>query len=162
MNPTNNHHDEDFMQMALQQANLAFALGEIPIGAILVKDGKVLAANHNRRELDQDPTAHAEIVVIQEAARQLGTWRLLDTTLYVTLEPCAMCAGAIIQARIPRFVFGAFDPKAGACGSLFNLVMEPKLNHHPAILGGVLEQPCGEILQRFFQQRRKNHPAFVG
>jgi tRNA(adenine34) deaminase len=142
------------MRLALEQARTASAQGEVPIGAVLVRDGQVLAQAHNLRETWQDPTAHAEIIAIREAATQSGSWRLTDTTLYVTLEPCAMCIGAIILARIPRLVFGAMDPKAGACGSIFDLPTERKLNHRIEVIGGVLEQESQELLQAFFRQLR--------
>ena len=146
--------DDTFMRMALEQAALAPARGEVPIAALLVHDGQVLALAHNLRETRQDPTAHAEILVIQEAANKLGTWRLIDCTLYVTLEPCPMCAGAIVQSRIARTVFGAWDPKAGACGSLMDIPTDPRLNHRVAIVGGLREQESQRLLQEFFRSRR--------
>lgn len=148
--------DLEFMQMALDHARLAPAHGEVPIGAVLVMDGAVLAQVHNFRELWQDPTAHAEIVAIREAATRLGTWRLNGTTLYVTLEPCSMCAGAIIQSRVSRLVFAARDPKAGACGSVFNLPVERRLNHRVQVLGGVLEQESQALIQSFFRRLRED------
>jgi tRNA(adenine34) deaminase len=147
--------DRAFMRMALQQAALAPPLGEVPVAAVLVHGGQVLARAHNAREIEQDPTAHAEMIVIREAAAALGSWRLTDTTLYVTLEPCAMCVGAIIHARIARLVFGAWDPKAGACGSLFDLPAEPRLNHRVRITGGVLEEDSQALLQSFFRRLRE-------
>jgi tRNA(adenine34) deaminase len=147
--------DLAFMRLALEQARKASALGEVPIGAVLVRDNQVLAQAHNFREAWQDPTAHAEVVAIREAAAQSGSWRLTDTTLYVTLEPCAMCIGAIILARIPRLVFGALDPKAGACGSILNVPAERRLNHRVEIIGGVLEQESQELLQTFFKNLRQ-------
>ena len=148
--------DHHYMQLALQQAALAPAIGEIPIAAVLVYKGEVLAAAHNYREVSQDPTAHAEMIVIRKAAEQLRTWRFTETTLYVTLEPCPMCAGAIVQSRITRLVFGAWDPKAGACGSIFDIPAERRLNHRVEVLGGILEQESQALLQEFFwQQRRK-------
>jgi len=146
--------DVTYMRLALEQARKASAQGEVPIGAVLVRDGQVLAHAHNVREAWQDPTAHAEIVAIREAATQSGSWRLTDTTLYVTLEPCAMCVGAIILARIPRLVFGAMDPKAGACGSIFDLPVERRLNHHVEVIGGVSEQESQELLRAFFRNLR--------
>jgi tRNA(adenine34) deaminase len=146
--------DVTYMRLALEQARKASAQGEVPIGAVLVRDGQVLAQAHNVREAWQDPTAHAEIVAIREAATQSGSWRLTDTTLYVTLEPCAMCVGAIILARIPRLVFGAMDPKAGACGSIFDLPAERRLNHHVEVIGGVSEQESQELLRAFFRNLR--------
>jgi tRNA(adenine34) deaminase len=153
----NTNHDNDlaFMRLALEQARKASALGEVPIGALLVRDEQVLARAHNFRESWQDPTAHAEMVAIRKAATQSGSWRLTDTTLYVTLEPCAMCIGAIILARIPRLVFGALDPKAGACGSIFDLPAERKLNHRVEVISGVLEQESQELLQTFFKNLRE-------
>ena len=146
--------DREYMRLALEQAGLAPALGEVPIGAVLVQDGQVLAQVHNFREVWQDPTAHAEIVAIREAASRLGTWRLTGATLYVTVEPCSMCAGAIIQSRISRLVFGARDPKAGACGSVFNLPEERRLNHKVEVSGGVLERESQELIQTFFRRLR--------
>ena len=148
--------DHEYMQMALEKARLAPALGEVPIGAVLVMDGQVLSQVHNFREVWQDPTAHAEVVAIREAAKRLGTWRLTDTTLYVTVEPCSMCAGAIIQSRISRLVFGARDPKAGACGSVFNLPDERRLNHRVQVVGGLMEQESQDLMQSFFRSLREN------
>ncbi|ULA62565.1 MAG: tRNA-specific adenosine deaminase [Nitrospira sp.] len=150
--------DERFMRIALEQAALAPALGEVPIGALLVHDGQILARAHNLRETRQDPTAHAEIVVIQEAASTLGTWRLIDCILYVTLEPCPMCAGAIVQSRIARTVFGAWDPKAGACGSLMDILTDTRLNHRVAVTGGLCESDSQVLLRDFFRQRRRETP----
>lgn len=151
------------MQLALQQAALAPSIGEVPIGAVLVHNHEVLASGHNYREVSQDPTAHAEIIVIRNAAEQLRTWRLTETTLYVTLEPCPMCAGAIMQARIARLVFGAWDPKAGACGSIVDIPAERRLNHRVQVIGGLLEQESRELLQTFFRAKRgtssENRPA---
>lgn len=144
------------MHLALEQAKLAAALGEVPVGAVLVQHNQILAVGHNCREIRQDPLAHAEMIAIREGADRLATWRLTDTTLYVTLEPCTMCAGAIIQSRISRLVFGAMDPKAGACGSIFNIPEERRLNHRVEVVDGVLEKPCSKILQSFFQNLR-NH-----
>jgi tRNA(adenine34) deaminase len=146
--------DIEFMQIALDKARLAPALGEVPIAAVIVMDGQVLAQVHNFREVWQDPTAHAEVVAIREVANRLGTWRLTGTTMYVTVEPCSMCAGAIIQSRISRLVFGAKDPKAGACGSVFNLPGERRLNHRVAVCGGVLERESQELMQTFFRALR--------
>ncbi|MBM4121466.1 MAG: nucleoside deaminase [Nitrospira sp.] len=148
--------DLEYMQLALETARRAPALGEVPIGAVLVLDGHVLVQVHNFREAWQDPTAHAEVVAIREAATRLGTWRLTGTTLYVTIEPCSMCAGAIIQSRITRLVFGAKDPKAGACGSVFNLPDERRLNHRVEVVGGILEQESQELMQTFFRSLREN------
>jgi tRNA(adenine34) deaminase len=151
--------DVQYMQLALETARLAPALGEVPIGAVLILDGRVLAQVHNFRELWQDPTAHAEVVAIREAATRLGTWRLAGTTLYVTVEPCSMCAGAIIQSRISRLVFGASDPKAGACGSVFNLPDERRLNHRVQVIGGVLEQESQDLIRTFFRSLRSGVEA---
>ena len=147
--------DLTFMRIALEEAAKASDVGEVPIAALIVQDSRVLARAHNYRELWQDPTAHAEVIAIRAAATALGTWRLTDTTLYVTLEPCAMCIGAIILARVSRVVFGAWDPKAGACGSVFNLPSEPKLNHRVAVTGGILEQESQALIQKFFKELRK-------
>lgn len=146
--------DLTFMRMALEEAARAPVVGEVPIAALIVQDGQVLAQTHNYRELWQDPTAHAEVIAIRAAAAALGTWRLTGTTLYVTVEPCAMCIGAIILARIPRVVFGAWDPKGGACGSVFDLTNEPRLNHRIEIVGGLLEEESQALLQQFFRQLR--------
>ena len=146
--------DEQLMRLALEEAAQAPGIGEVPIGALIVQGDLVIARAHNRREVWQDPTAHAEIVAIRAAASTVGSWRLTDTTLYVTLEPCAMCIGASILARISRVVFGARDPKAGACGSLFDLSAEPRLNHRVLVTGGVLEEECGAMLQHFFHRLR--------
>jgi tRNA(adenine34) deaminase len=146
-------HD-DYMQLALAEAHAAAAVGEAPVGALIVRDGQVLAAARNEREALRDPTAHAEMIAITQAAAALGSWRLDGCTLYVTLEPCPMCAGAIVQARIPRLVYGAADPKAGAVRSLFRLVDDLRLNHRAEIIDGVLAEPCGQVLTEFFQRRR--------
>jgi tRNA(adenine34) deaminase len=142
------------MRLALDQAMQSAAAGEVPIGAVLVQQGSVLAQSHNHRETWQDPTAHAEMIVIREAARALRQWRLIDTTLFVTLEPCAMCLGAILLARIPRLVFGARDPKAGACGSVLDFSNDPRLNHRVEVMGGVLEEESQQMLSKFFQGLR--------
>jgi len=146
--------DIQFMQEALAEARAAAAAGEVPIGAVLVRDGKVLARSGNRTIRDCDPTAHAEMVVVREAARLLGNYRLADTTLYVTIEPCSMCAGAIIQARVPRLVYGADDPKGGAVRSCFEILSHPRLNHQVEVTSGVLAADCASILQSFFANRR--------
>ena len=147
--------DDYFMRLALREAERASEHGDVPIGAVLVRDGELVAAAHNERELRQDPTAHAEITALREAARAAGSWRVLDAVLYVTLEPCAMCAGAIVLARVPRVVFGASDPKAGACGSVLEVLGEPRLNHRPDVAGGLLAEECGELLSAFFVSRRQ-------
>jgi len=142
------------MALALEQARRAEAHGDVPIGAVLARDGEPIAAAGNERELRRDPTAHAEVLAIRAAAEALGGWRLPETTLYVTLEPCAMCAGAIILARIPDVVFGAPDPKAGAAGSVMNILADPALNHCPQVTGGILAGECAELLRDFFSSRR--------
>jgi tRNA(adenine34) deaminase len=142
------------MGLAIEQARLAEAHGDVPIGAAILRDGEPLALAGNERELRRDPTAHAEILAIRAAAEALGGWRLPATTLYVTLEPCAMCAGAIVLARIPTVVFGAPDPKAGAAGSVLDVLSEPVLNHHPEVRAGVLATECAELLTAFFAARR--------
>ncbi len=144
------------MQIALEQAKLAESLGEVPVGALVVKDGEIIAAAHNQPIGLHDPSAHAEIQAIRKAAKILGNYRLVDCTLYVTLEPCVMCTGAIQHARIAQLVYGAKDPKTGACGSVVNLMTEDKLNHHTAVIAGVLAEPCGDMLSQFFKRRRKN------
>jgi len=146
--------DDHFMRLALREAELALAHDDVPVGAVLVSDGEVVAAAHNERELRQDPTAHAEIIALREAARLAGSWRLLDVVIYVTLEPCAMCAGAIVLARAARVVYGAPDPKAGACGSVLDVLTEPHLNHRPDLAGGLLSGDCAALLSGFFASRR--------
>jgi tRNA(adenine34) deaminase len=146
--------DFQFMQEALAEARSAAVAGEVPIGAVLVHDGKILARAGNRTIRDCDPTAHAEIVALREAARLLGNYRLADTTLYVTIEPCSMCAGAIIQARVPRLVYGADDPKGGAVRSCFEILSHARLNHQVDVTSGVLAADCAGILQSFFAERR--------
>lgn len=147
--------DEYYMRLALREAQRALAHADVPIGCVVVQRGEVIAAAHNERELRQDPTAHAEVLALREAARRCGSWRLLDTVLYVTLEPCAMCAGAIVLARVPRVVYGAPDPKAGACGSVLDVTGERRLNHRPDVAGGLLADECGELLRDFFRARRR-------
>ncbi len=142
------------MALALHQAEQALKHDDVPIGAVVVHGEEVIAAAHNERERLQDPTAHAEILAIRAAAKVLGSWRVLDSALYVTLEPCAMCAGAIVLARIPEVVFGAADPKAGACGSVLDVLGETRLNHRPEVTGGVLAEESGRILSEFFAARR--------
>lgn len=148
--------DEAFMREALVLARQAGALGEVPVGAVAVKDGAVLGRGSNRREVDEDPFAHAELLAMQQAAKALGVWRLTGVTVYVTLEPCTMCAGALVLARVSRLVFGAADPKAGAVGSLYNLAQEPRLNHRVEVTGGVLADECGAALKAFFAALRAN------
>ena len=146
--------DELRMDLAIERAREAAGHGDVPIGAAIYRGDELLAAAGNRREVDRDPTAHAEMIVIRQAADQLGGWRLPDTTLYVTLEPCAMCAGAIVLARIPRVVFGAPDPKAGAAGSVLDVLAEPALNHRPEVTSGVRQAECAALLTDFFSDRR--------
>jgi tRNA(adenine34) deaminase len=146
--------DEDFMRRALERARAAANEGEVPVGAVVVRSGVVLAEGHNRPIAACDPTAHAEIVAMRSAGAALGSYRLLDTTLYVTLEPCAMCASAMVHARVRRLVFGALDPRAGAAGSVFDIVRHPALNHRLEVDGGVLAQECGTLLREFFAARR--------
>lgn len=142
------------MGLAIEQARLAEGHGDVPIGAAILRGGELLAAAGNERELRRDPTAHAEVLAIRAAAAKLGGWRLPETTLYVTLEPCAMCAGAIVLARIPTVVIGAPDPKAGAAGSVLDVLSEPALNHRPELIGGVRAGECGALLREFFARRR--------
>jgi tRNA(adenine34) deaminase len=147
--------DDDFMRDALRSARRAAAHRDVPIGALVVQDGVILSRGRNRREVDQDPTAHAELVAIRRAAKKLGSWRLTGCTLYVTLEPCAMCAGAIVLARLERLVFGAHDPKAGFVGSLGDLCRDARLNHRLAVTPGVLGEECGRLLVDFFKEKRR-------
>jgi tRNA(adenine34) deaminase len=151
---TRSGSDAYFMRLAVREAERALEHDDVPIGAVLVRDGELIAAAHNERELRQDPTAHAEILALREAARIACSWRLLDTVLYVTLEPCAMCAGAIVLARVPVVFFGATDPKAGACGSVLDVLGEPRLNHRPEVVSGLLAPECGQLLSKFFASRR--------
>jgi len=145
----------EFMRLALREAQAALAEDEAPVGAVIVRGGRVIASAHNQREQLRDPTAHAEMIAITQAAASVGGWRLDDCTLYVTLEPCAMCAGAIVLARLPRVVYGATDPKAGAVASLYRLLDDPRLNHRAEVVGGVLAADCGDILTRFFAEKRR-------
>jgi tRNA(adenine34) deaminase len=152
---TNLRQDEHFMRLAIAEAERALAHDDVPVGAVIAgPGGDVIAAGHNERELRQDPSAHAEMIALREAAHALGSWRLLDTVLYVTLEPCAMCAGAIVLGRIPRVVYGTRDPKAGAAGSVLDILAEPRLNHRPAVTGGILAADCAALLVDFFASRR--------
>jgi tRNA(adenine34) deaminase len=154
------HHDmsadDSGMGLALAEARLALAHGDVPIGAVVVRDGDgaVIGQGHNERELREDPTAHAEILALQRAAATLGSWRVLDATMYVTLEPCAMCAGAIVLARVPRIVYGCADPKAGAAGSVLDVLAEERLNHRAEVTGGVRAEECAALLREFFAARR--------
>jgi tRNA(adenine34) deaminase len=144
-----------YMQFALKLANLAALHGEVPVGALVVKDGVIIGRGSNAPIGLHDPTAHAEIIAMRDAAKNIGNYRLVDCTLYVTLEPCAMCTGAIQHARIARLVYGASDPKTGACGSVVNLMAEPKLNHHAEVVTGVMAEACAAVLTKFFSARRK-------
>ena len=146
--------DEYFMRLALREAERALDHDDVPIGAVIVREGEVVAAARNERELRGDPTAHAEVLALREASARLGTWRLLDTALYVTLEPCAMCAGAIVLGRVPRVVYAADDPKAGAAGSVLDVLAEPRLNHRPVVARGLLAEEAAELLRAFFASKR--------
>jgi tRNA(adenine34) deaminase len=146
--------DESFMKAALREAAKAAAEGEVPVGAVVVHAGKIIGRAHNQRECLRDPTAHAEMIALTQAAEALGRWRLDGATLYVTLEPCLMCAGALVCGRVDRVVFGAADPKAGACGSLYQVGLDSRLNHRFDVEGGLLEEECGTILREFFKGKR--------
>jgi tRNA(adenine34) deaminase len=146
--------DEYYMRLALREAQEALDHDDVPVGAVIVHEGEVVGAAHNERELRQDPTAHAEMLALREASRALGSWRVLDSVLYVTLEPCAMCAGAIVLARVARVVYGTTDPKAGAAGSVLDVLAEPRLNHRPQVAGGLLAAECAALLTEFFGSRR--------
>jgi tRNA(adenine34) deaminase len=151
--------DEYWMAAALKQAELAYDLGEVPVGAVVVQHDKIIGRGHNQTEQLQDPTAHAEILAIGAAAGSLGSWRLLDCTLYVTVEPCCMCAGAIVWGRLSRLVYGAPDPKAGACGSLYDIVNDRRLNHRVPTTHGVRLEEAASLMKAFFQERRKTEEA---
>ncbi|MDP7274113.1 MAG: tRNA adenosine(34) deaminase TadA [Planctomycetaceae bacterium] len=151
-NPLQPH--DFWMRMALDQARAAFEQGEVPVGAVVVHEERAIAKAHNQREQLNDPTAHAEMIAITQAAESLGSWRLGECTLYVTLEPCPMCAGAIVQARLPTVIFGAADPKGGGCQSLYAITNDERLNHRSVVMGGVLVDDCGNILTEFFQEQR--------
>jgi tRNA(adenine34) deaminase len=146
--------DTDFMKIALQEANAGFSHDEVPVGAVLVQNAQILAQAHNAPISRQDPSAHAEMLAIRRAAEKTGNYRLTGATLYVTLEPCVMCAGAILQARLARVVFGTRDPKAGAAGSLYNILSDPRLNHQVIVTEGILKDECADILSRFFKEKR--------
>ncbi len=151
--------DETFMRVAIDQAEIARQNGDVPVGAVIVQAGRLIAKAYNQREQLKDPTAHAEIIALTQAAEAVGNWHLDDCTIYVTLEPCAMCAGALVLARMDRLVYGCEDPKAGACGSLYNIVQDGRLNHRLDITSGVMEKECRRQLQEFFQHRRtENSP----
>ncbi len=157
-----NMNDEYYMGLAIEEARKAEALGEVPIGAVIVRDGQVVGRGYNLRETTKDPLAHAELLAIKEASKTMGGWRLIGATLYVTLEPCPMCAGAIVQARLPKIVYGAMDPKAGCAGSLMNLLQEERFNHQVEMMQGVREEECSELLKNFFRslrERRKKKAA---
>jgi len=147
--------DQEMMQLAMQQAALAEAVGDVPIGAVIVRGDQVVAAAHNRRIIDADPTAHAELLAIRQAAKALGDWRLSECTLAVTLEPCPMCAGAIVLARVGRLLYGAADPKAGAVSTLYQICTDGRLNHRVQVAAGVLADECGQMLSRFFTKQRQ-------
>lgn len=154
--PTQDAHraDDDFMRMALREAAAAAEAGEVPVGALIVKDGRIIGRAHNMRETLRDPTAHAEIIAITQAAEALDAWRLEGAVVYVTLEPCSMCAGALVLARVSRLVYGAADPKTGACGTLYNIVRDERLNHCVDVTAGVLADESRALLQEFFKERR--------
>jgi tRNA(adenine34) deaminase len=147
--------DEYFMRLALREAERALEHDDVPIGAVVAREGELIAAAHNERELRQDPTAHAEIIALREAARAVGSWRILDAVIYVTLEPCAMCAGALVLARLPRVVYGTPDPKAGAAGSVLDILGDERLNHRPEVAGGLLGEEAASLLTAFFRPRRR-------
>lgn len=147
-------HNEKFMKDALKQAKKAYALGEVPIGCVIVYEGKIIARGYNRRNTDKNTLSHAEITAINKASKKIGDWRLEDCTLYVTLEPCQMCSGAIVQARIPRVVIGCMNPKAGCAGSVLNILENPSFNHQVMVTRGVLEQECSQMLKTFFTELR--------
>ena len=148
--------DQHFIQLAIQEAAAAEVLGEVPIGALVIRDGRIIGRGHNLRETEQDPTAHAEMIAIRRAAEFLGSWRLLDCTLYVTLEPCVMCMGGIILARIPNLVYGCRDPRAGAVGSIYDFSTDERFNHQVQVREGVLQQECSAQLSRFFRNLREH------
>ncbi len=146
------------MRLALREAERALEHDDVPVGAVVARGGEVIGAGHNERQLRQDPTAHAEVLALREASRAVGAWRVLDATLYVTLEPCAMCAGAIVLARVPTVVYGTADPKAGAAGSVMDVLDHPALNHRPLVAGGLLAEECAALLRAFFAARRRGRP----
>ena len=154
MSPVFFPRDEYFMRLALREAERALDHDDVPVGCVVARDGEVIAAAPNERELRGDPTAHAEVLTLREAAKAIGSWRLSGSALYVTLEPCAMCAGAMVLARVPRVIYGATDPKAGAAGSVLDVLAEPRLNHRPEVAGGLLAAESAELLRRFFASRR--------
>lgn len=154
MSPPFFPRDEYFMRLAIREATRAPDHDDVPIGAVIIRNGELIGSGHNERELREDPTAHAEMIALRQAARGLASWRVLGSVMYVTLEPCAMCAGAIVLSRLPRLVFGAWDPKAGAAGSVLDVLAQPQLNHRPQVQGGLLAEDCGELLRAFFAGRR--------
>ncbi len=158
MSTLDNKQDEHYMREAIKAAQIAEENGDVPIGAVIVYDNQVIGRGYNQREQLRDPTAHAEIIALTQAAAFLDSWRLHGCTIYVTLEPCAMCAGALVLGRLDRLVYGCEDPKAGACGSLYNIVRDERLNHRLEVTGGLLADECGRLLQDFFRQRRPNGP----
>ncbi len=158
MSTLDNKQDEHYMREAIKAAQIAEENGDVPIGAVIVYANQVIGRGYNQREQLRDPTAHAEIIALTQAAAFLDSWRLHGCTIYVTLEPCAMCAGALVLGRLDRLVYGCEDPKAGACGSLYNIVRDERLNHRLEVTGGVLADECGGLLQDFFRQRRPNGP----
>jgi len=147
-------NDEYFMLQALKEAQKALAIDEVPIGAVIVKNNKIIARGHNKREIFNDPTAHAEIIAVRKACKKLGVWRLDGCQIYITIEPCSMCAGTLLWTRIDRIIYGAQDTKGGALGSSYNLFEQKNLNHHPIINGGVLEKKCGQLVTGFFKNKR--------
>ncbi|WP_216355464.1 tRNA adenosine(34) deaminase TadA [Geothermobacter hydrogeniphilus] len=159
MQETQQGEDHGYMLEALAEARRAETLAEVPIGAVIVHQGEIIARAHNRREVDQDPTAHAELLAIRQAAEVLGSWRLLDCSLYVTLEPCVMCMGAIILSRIPRLVYACRDPRAGAVGSIYELHRDERFNHRVEVVEGVLREECSDVLREFFRQLRERKKA---
>ncbi|MEA4922333.1 MAG: tRNA adenosine(34) deaminase TadA [Eubacteriaceae bacterium] len=148
---------EKYMRQALIEAEKAADMGEVPVGAVIVKDGEIIGRGHNRTETDRDPTAHGEMIAVRMAAEHLGGWRLTGCEMYVTAEPCSMCAGAIVWSRISKIYIGTMDPKAGACGSVFNIVQEKKLNHYAEVETGILEEECRSIMKDFFRKLRKRN-----
>ena len=154
MTDADNCSDERYMRIALAEARAALDHADVPVGAVIVRDGVVIARAHNQRELLKDPTAHAEVIALTQASAALGSWRLTACAVYVTVEPCVMCAGALVQARLARLVYGADDPKAGACSSLYRIPSDPRLNHCIAVVSGVLAEDCADILRAFFRPRR--------
>jgi tRNA(adenine34) deaminase len=154
---SNNEQDQRFMRVAIDQAEIARENGDVPVGAVIVHESRLIAKAYNQREQLNDPTAHAEIIALTQAAAAVGNWHLDDCTIYVTLEPCSMCAGALVLARIDRLVYGCDDPKTGACGSLYNIVQDERLNHRLEVTSGVMENECRQQLQEFFQSRRSQN-----